>query len=43
MAEREEWNGECYPLLDIKTVRVDNTTIKANTWYVLRDGKIKEA
>ena len=43
LAERGDWDGECFPLLGIQVVRVDGQEIKENTWYQLIDGKINEA
>ena len=42
VAERGEWNGETYPLIGIKAAIVDGVTIKADTWYTLKDGEFKE-
>ena len=43
LVERGKYDGESYPLLDIKTARVDGDKIKANVWYALRNGEIVEA
>jgi hypothetical protein len=40
LTERGEWNGETYPIKEVKAVRVDGKTIKPNTWYKLKDGQI---
>ena len=42
LTERGEWNGETYPIKEVKAVRVDGKTIKPNTWYKLREGQIIE-
>ena len=42
LAEREDWNGECYPLLGIEAVRVDGKKIKENVWYALRGDRVVE-
>ena len=42
LTERGGWNGETYPIKEVKAVRVDGKTIKANTWYKLKDGQIIE-
>ena len=42
VCERGKWNGEEYPLLAIKAAIVDGETIKADTWYTLRDGEFVE-
>ena len=42
LTERGEWDGETYPIKEVKAVRVDGKTIKPNTWYKLKDGQIIE-
>ena len=42
LTERGGWNGETYPIKEVKAVRVDGKTIKPNTWYKLKDGQIIE-
>ena len=42
LTERGEWNGETYPILDVKAFKVDGEVIKADTWYELIDGKVVE-
>lgn len=42
LAEYGEWNGEEYPLLHAKMRKVDGKTIKADTFYRLKDGKFVE-
>ena len=42
LTERGEWNGETYPILDVKAFKVDGEVIKADTWYKLIDGKAVE-
>ena len=42
LTERGDWNGETYPIKEVKAVRVDGKTIKPNTWYKLKDGNIIE-
>ena len=42
IAERDEWNGETYPLLNIKAAIVDGEKIKADTWYTLKNGEFVE-
>ena len=42
LTERGEWNGETYPILDVKAFKVDGEVIKADTWYKLIDGKVVE-
>ena len=42
IAERDKWNGETYPIKDVRAVKVDGKTVKADTWYQLINGKLKE-
>ena len=42
IAERGEFNGKTYPLINIKAAIVDGEKIKANTWYTLRNGEFME-
>ena len=42
IAERGEFNGKIYPLINIKAAIVDGEKIKADTWYELRNGEFKE-
>ena len=42
VVERGEWNGETYPLIDIKAAIVDGKTIKADTFYMLKNGEFVE-
>ena len=42
LAEYGEWNGKEYPLLHAKMRKVDGKTIKADTFYRLKDGKFVE-
>nr|DAO79871.1 MAG TPA: hypothetical protein [Caudoviricetes sp.] len=42
LTERGDWNGETYPIKEVKAVRVDGKTIKPNIWYKLKDGQIIE-
>ena len=42
LTERGEWDGETYPIKEVKAVRVDGKIIKPNTWYKLREGQIIE-
>ena len=43
VCERGEWNGEGYPLIDIKSAIVDGEKLKADTWYTLKNGEFIEA
>ena len=40
--ERGPWNGETHPLVAIKAAIVDGDTIKADTWYTLKNGEFVE-
>ena len=42
LSEWDSWNGNVYPFLGAVMVEVDGETIKADTWYTLKDGKIVE-
>lgn len=42
LVERGDWNGETYPLINIKAAIVDGEKIKADTWYTLKNGKFVE-
>ena len=42
LSEWGYWNGKVYPFLGAVMVEVDGDTIKADTWYTLKDGKIIE-
>lgn len=36
------WNGETYPLINIKAAIVDGEKIKSDTWYTLKNGEFVE-
>ena len=40
--ERGKWDGEMYPILAVKAAIVDGETIKADTWYMLKNGEFVE-
>jgi hypothetical protein len=40
--ERGAWNGETYPIISVASSIVDGKTIKANTWYRCKDGRLVE-
>ena len=40
LAERGEWDGKKYPIIEIKTIKVDGKEILPNHWYSLRNGAI---
>ena len=39
LTERDNWNGETYPIKEVKAFKVDGETIKSDTWYKLVDGE----
>ena len=43
LAERGEWNGNTYPIKEVKAFEVDGEKVKADTWYMLVNGELKEA
>ena len=42
VTERGEWNGVTYPILCVKTAKVDGDTIKENTFYKVVNGEFVE-
>lgn len=42
LAERGEWNGDTYPIKEVKAFEVDGKKVKADTWYMLVNGQLKE-
>lgn len=42
LTERGEWNGSCHPVKTVKAFKVDGKTIKADTYYTLKNGKATE-
>ena len=42
LSEWDDWDGEKYPLLGAKMVKVDGNRYKADTWYALKNGKVVE-
>ena len=42
VTERGEWNGATYPILCVKTAKVDGDTIKENTFYKVVNGEFVE-
>ena len=42
IVERGDWNGETYPLINIRAAIVDGEKIKADTWYTLINGEFVE-
>lgn len=42
LVERGEWDGETYPIVAVKADIVDGQSIKADTWYTLKNGEFVE-
>ena len=42
LTERGDWNGESYPIKEVKALRVDGETIKSDTYYKLVNGEVIE-
>ena len=42
LTERGDWNGNTYPIKEVKAFEVDGVNIKENTFYKLVDGKAVE-
>ena len=42
LTERGEWNGNSYPIKEVKAFKVDGKIVKADTFYKLIDGKAVE-
>ena len=38
LTERGDWNGDTYPIMEIKAFKVDGVSIKENKYYKLVDG-----
>lgn len=43
LSEWDEWDGNKYPFIGATMVEVDGEIIKADTYYILKNGKIIEA
>lgn len=43
IVERGKWNGDTHPIVAIKAAIVDGVKIKADTYYMLKDGEFVEA
>ena len=43
LTERGEWDGETYPIIEVRAVKVDGKEIKPNVWYELSGGMVVEA
>ena len=42
LTERGEWDGDTYPIKEVKAFEVDGKKVKADTWYMLVNGQLKE-
>ena len=42
LTERGDWNGEIYPIKEVKAFKVDGETVKADIWYKLVNGELIE-
>ena len=40
LTERGEWNGETYPIIEVRAVKVDGVKILPDTFYALKGGKV---
>ena len=43
LTERGGWNGDTYPIKEVRAVKVDGETIKPGVFYKLVDGEVIEA
>ena len=43
LTERGGWNGETYPIKEVRAVKVDGDTIKPGVFYKLQNGEVVEA
>jgi len=43
LTERGEWDGETYPIIEVRAVKVDGDAVKPNVWYELSGGMVVEA
>lgn len=42
LVERGDWDGDTYPIINVKAAIVDGETVKADTWYTLQNGDLVE-
>lgn len=42
LTERGDWNGETYPIIEVKAFKVDGEKIKTDTFYQLINGEAVE-
>nr|DAN34890.1 MAG TPA: hypothetical protein [Caudoviricetes sp.] len=43
LTERVDWDGNTYPIIDVQAFKVDGISIKANTFYKLKNSKPVES
>ena len=43
LTERGDWDGNAYPIIDVQAFKVDGISIKANTFYKLKNSKPVES
>ena len=43
LTERGDWDGETYPIKEVRAVKVDGETVKPGVFYKLKDGEVVEA
>lgn len=43
LTERGDWNGDTYPIKEVRAVKVDGETIKPGVFYKLENGEVVEA
>ena len=42
LSEYGEWDGDGYPCVCVKSAQIDGETLKADTWYTLKNGEFVE-
>ena len=43
LTERGDWNGDTYPIKEVRAIKVDGETIKPGVFYKLQNGEVVEA
>ena len=43
LTERGDWNGDTYPIKEVRAVKVDGEAIKPGVFYKLENGEVVEA
>ena len=41
--EYGDWDGECYPVVGVVSVKIDGEILKPNTWYTAKGGRFVKA